>query len=111
MHDTIDSFFKLILEYAVTGVEIVGAIIILFYTIRALVCLLQKRHDCSRSMLTTGITTGLTFLLASEVLETIIAPNWSALGMTCAILLIRAGMTLLVHWENKLEHKDTDTEK
>ena len=24
--------------------------------------------------------------------------------MVCAILLMRAGMTLLVHWENKMEH-------
>ncbi len=111
MHETIDTFFKLILEYAVTGVEIVGAIIILFYTVRALICLLRKQHDCSRKMLTTGITTGLTFLLASEVLETIIAPNWSALGMTCSILLIRAGMTLLVHWENKLEHHTNEMKK
>jgi hypothetical protein len=23
--------------------------------------------------------------------------------MTCAILLMRAGMTLLIHWENKME--------
>ena len=103
MHATIDATFEHILDYAITAVEIIGALIILFYVIRALIALLQKHHGLCRNHLTTGISTGLNFLLASEVLNTIIAPDWSAIGMTCAIRLMRAGMTLLVHWENSLE--------
>ena len=103
MHAKVNSTFELILDYAITAVEIVGALIILFYVFRALIALLQKQHDQCRNHLTTGISTGLNFLLSSEVLNTIIAPDWSAIGMTCAILLMRAGMTLLVHWENKME--------
>lgn len=105
MFDLVEDVFEKGLHYCITGVEIVGAIIILFYTIRALICLLQKNHEGSRDHLTTGISTGLSFLLASEVLNTIIAPDWDAIGKTCAILLMRAGMTLLVHWENKMEHQ------
>ena len=104
MHAVINDTFELILDYIITGVEMIGALIILFYVIRALFALLKRQHDNSRDLLTTGISTGLSFLLASEVLNTIIAPDWSAIGMTCAILLMRAGMTLLVHWENKMEH-------
>ncbi len=104
MHAKIVATFEHILDYAITAVEIVGALIILFYVIRALIALLQKNRSQCRDRLTTGISTGLSFLLASEVLKTIIAPDWSAIGMTCAILLMRAGMTLLVHWENKIEH-------
>ena len=103
MHAVINSTFEHILDYVITGVEMVGAVIILFYTVRALISLLQKKHNACRDHLTTGIATGLSFLLASEVLNTIVAPDWSAIGMTCAILLMRAGMTLLVHWENKME--------
>ena len=111
MHATIDATFEHILGYAITGVEIVGALIILFYTFRALFGLLQRRHDKCRNDLTTGISTGLNFLLASEVLNTIIAPDWRAIGMTCAILMMRAGMSLLVHWENRLEGRTSDSEK
>jgi uncharacterized membrane protein len=110
MHDKIDASFEMILKYVITGVEIIGALIIVFYTIRALISLLQKKHLACRDNLTMGITTGLNFLLTSEVLNTIIAPDWSAIGMTCAILLMRAGMTLLIHWENKME-KLSDHEK
>lgn len=106
MLETIDTVFERILNYAITGVEIVGALIILFYTVRALFCLLRKKHGVCRDFLTTGITTGLSFLLASEVLKTIIAPDWSEIGMTCAVLLMRAGMTLLVHWEDKVHNAD-----
>ena len=106
MHETIDTHFEIILKYIITVVEIIGALIIVYYTIRALLRLLKKDHMGCRDALTTGISTGLNFLLTCEVLNTIIAPDWSAIGMTCAILLMRAGMTLLIHWENKMEHEN-----
>ena len=106
MLETIETFFEQILHWAIIAVEIIGAVIILFYTVRALISLLQKKHcECS-DRLTKGISTGLSFLLVSEVLNTIIARSWEQIGMVCAILLMRAGMTLLVHWENKMEHHD-----
>lgn len=111
MHAKIDATFELVLHYIITGVEIVGALIIVFYTVRALISLLQSKHLACRDNLTTGISTGLNFLLTSEVLNTIIAPDWSAIGMTCAILLMRAGMTLLIHWENKMENPHIPGEK
>ncbi|MER1994753.1 MAG: DUF1622 domain-containing protein [Eubacteriales bacterium] len=104
MYQTIHSFIGNILDYAIVAIELVGAVIILFYTVRALISLLRTQHECCRACLTTGITTGLNFLLASEVLKTIGEAEWSDIGMVCAILLMRAGMTLLVHWENKMEH-------
>ena len=103
MYETIHGFIENILDYAIVAIEVIGALIILFYTVRALICLLQKKHEQCRGFLTTGITTGLNFLLASEVLKTI--------GMVCAILLMRAGMTLLVHWESKMEHPAAEPKK
>lgn len=111
MQQTIHGFIENILDYAIVGIEVIGAIIILFYTVRALICLLQKQHNQCRGFLTTGITTGLNFLLASEVLKTIGEAGWSDIGMVCAILLMRAGMTLLVHWEAKMEHHASEQQK
>jgi len=42
-------------------------------------------------------------LLGSEVLKTIVAPGWTDIGMTCAIILMRAGVTVLLKWENKTD--------
>ena len=52
-----------------------------------------------------GIATALSFLLGSEVLKTIIAPDWMDLGMTAAILAMRAAMSVLIHWETHHEPK------
>ena len=111
MHETIHGFIEGILDYAIVAIEVIGAIIILYYTVRALVCLLQKQHGQCRGFLTTGITTGLNFLLASEVLKTIGKAGWSDIGMVCAILLMRAGMTLLVHWEAKMESHASESQQ
>ena len=111
MYETIHDFIGNILLYAIVAIEVIGALIILYYTVRALISLLQKRHEDCRAFLTTGITTGLNFLLASEVLKTIGEAGWSDIGMVCAILLMRAGMTLLVHWENKIEHLPEKADK
>ncbi|MBQ6515422.1 MAG: DUF1622 domain-containing protein [Clostridia bacterium] len=111
MYETIHSFIENILDYAIVAIEVIGALIILFYTVRALISLLQKQHHQYRGFLTTGITTGLNFLLASEVLKTIGEASWSDIGMVCAILLMRAGMTLLVHWESKMEHPAAEPKK
>lgn len=103
LHETVEQVFERILKYGITAVEVIGAVIVFIYTFRALYKLLRGDHPGCHSLLTEGISTGLSFLLGSEVLNTIIAPDWSAVGMTCAILMMRAGMTLLVHWENKME--------
>ena len=103
MQENLETIFNKVLSYGITFVEIIGALIVFYYTFKALYFLLRHDHPRSHTLLTEGISTGLSFLLGSEVLKTIIAPDWSAIGMTCAILLMRAGMTLLVHWENNME--------
>ena len=108
MHETIEQGFEHVLHYGITAVEILGAVIVFYYTFSALIYLLRGDHDRCHTKLTEGISTGLSFLLGSEVLKTIIAPDWSAVGLTCAILLMRAGMTLLVHWENKMANKNSN---
>ena len=82
--------------------EAVGAVIIFVSAIRALMCAVKQRGK-SRIVFSEGIATALNFLLGSEVLKTIIAPDWRDIGMTCAIIVMRAAMALLLHWENKHE--------
>ena len=91
--------------------EAIGAVIIFISALRTLLGMLQKKHD-SKIQLAEGIATALSFLLGSEALKTIIAPDWKDIGMTCAILLMRAAMSLLIHWETKamlkIEQEETE---
>ena len=102
MYEAVEHLFRAVVRYGILILEIVGACIILFYAIRSLICLLRRQPGC-RLVLAEGIATALSFLLGSEALKTIIAPDWRDIGMTCAILLMRAGMSVLIHWETKGE--------
>ena len=102
MFEAIERVFLEVTRYGILAVEALGVLIILSAAMRALLSLLRDRR-ASLHILTEGITTALSFLLASEVLKTITAPDWRDIGMTCAILMMRAGMTLLIHWESKHE--------
>ena len=98
MYQTIESVFEIVVVYGILILEIIGAIIILLAGVKALTALLGKTGNC-KLIMGEGIATALSFLLGGEALKTIIAPDWSEIGMTCAILLMRAAMSLLIHWE------------
>lgn len=111
MYHTIEGLFKIVVQYGILILEAIGAFIILISAIRTLVGLLKKEPG-SKIALAEGIATALSFLLGSEALKTIIAPDWKDIGMTCAILLMRAAMSLLIHWETramlKIEQEETE---
>ena len=100
MYETLETFFQTVVRYGVLVLEAVGAVIIFVSAVKALISAL-KEHGKSKIVFAEGIATALNFLLGSEVLKTIIAPDWRDIGMTCAIIVMRAAMALLVHWENK----------
>lgn len=94
----IQSVFSVVVECGIMALEIIGVAIILVSGARALKVLLKKEGDC-KMVMAEGIVTALSFLLGGEALKTIIAPDWKDIGMTCAVLLMRAAMSFLIHWE------------
>ena len=105
MHSALGTYFMTIVDDSIFVLEGIGVVILLVYAVRALVALFKNIHQCKR-LLTEGITTALSFLLVGEVLKTIIAPDWKDIGMTCAILLMRAAVTVLLHWEHQQEEPE-----
>ena len=103
MYETLECIFSTAVQYGILAFEAVGVVILLIAAVRALICLFKDKHK-SKHILYDGISTALTFLLGSEILKTIVTPDWKDVGMTCAVLLMRAAMTLLIHWENKHEN-------
>lgn len=104
MNMALTDYFLDIVNGSIFVVEAVGVVILLIYTVRALVAIFKSIHNCKR-LLSEGITTSLSFLLVGEVLKTIVAPDWKDIGMTCAILLMRAAVTVLLHWERQHEEE------
>jgi len=105
MYATLEHHFIKIVYYIIMLLEMVGVVIVVAYAFRALVAVFASTHKC-KHLLSEGITTALSFLLGGEVLKTIVAPDWKDIGMTCAILLMRAAVTVLLHWESKHENPE-----
>ena len=110
MLETAEHVLDLIIHYSVLILEFIGAVLILYRCARAVINLIQGKAKLCHKSLTEGITTGLSFLLASEVLKTIVDRDWTSIGMTCAILLMRAAISILVHWESKAEASAEENE-
>lgn len=102
MYSLMEGRFMHIVHYGILSLEAVGVVILLVYAVKALIAVFKSTHK-SKRLLAEGITTALSFLLGGEVLKTIAAPDWKDIGMTCAILLMRAAVTVLLHWEHKHE--------
>ena len=102
MYEALEHVFHIVVQYGILLFESIGVVILLVSAVKALVRLIRSQNQ-SKIELAEGITTALSFLLGSEVLKTIVAPDWTDIGMTCAVLLMRAGMAVLIHWENKHE--------
>ena len=105
MYETLEEVFHLVVNYGILVLEIIGAIIIMISAVKALIGLLRKSSN-SKMQLADGIATALGFLLGGEALKTIIAPDWQSIGTTCAILVMRAAMSILIHWEVSNEKKE-----
>ena len=103
MLEILENVFMIAVRYGILLFETLGVIILLIKAVKALYFLFTNGGKKSRLELAEGISLALSFLLGSEVLKTVVAPDWSDIGMTCAVLLMRAGMAVLIHWERKHE--------
>ena len=54
---------------------------------------------------------GLEFLIAVDVLETLLNPDWKELGILAALVLLRTVMGFSLHWEMKEIEEDREKEQ
>ena len=98
--------------------ELIGAGIIIFGAIVCLVKYIQsltkQKQIPVKTMLANQLALGLEFMLAGEILKTVMTThrNLSEIAMLAAIVILRASLSLLIHWELKNEEKrDEVTDK
>lgn len=104
------NIFDAIVEYGILFIELIGISILLCTVVRGLADLLSHK-DRTRLELARGFALSLEFKIGSELLRTVIVREWSELMMLGAIVLLRAALTLLIHWEIKIEKNSEDKTK
>lgn len=94
-------------------IELIGVGIIVVTVIQGLYTLLFKyrlnfKVNAASPLINNGLATALEVLLCAEVLKTLVARNISQLIEVGLLIVIRIGITVLVHWE--LAHANKQVE-
>ena len=63
-----------------------------------------RRNPMIRLNLANGLALGLEFKLGSEILRTVVVRELNELLIVGGIIILRAALTFLIHWEIKEEH-------
>lgn len=101
-----------ILPYFVYTLEILGVFIIFWTSLKAFWEYIQntfmKKHLKIQTHLAKGLATGLEFKLGAEILKTVLVQDLDELLVLSAVFILRALMSILIHFELKHTDKDDD---
>jgi len=104
MYLLLEEGLKILVEYSILAFEYIGVIIILVTGIHG-VFNYMNRKPFVRLHLAKGLATGLEFKLGSEILRTVIVRGMSEMIIVAGIIILRAALTFLIHWEIKNEEE------
>ena len=102
MLNVIHVYFTEFVELCVLLLEFIGVAVLMFSALKSVWRLFRKDPHV-RLRLAEGIALALEFKLGSEVLRTVVVRERSELFILGAIILMRAALTFLIHWEIKNE--------
>ena len=85
-------------------IELAGIMVLMITAVQGIIGYFKKDPHI-RLKLAQGIALALEFKLGGEVLRTVIVREWTELLTLGAIIVLRAALTLLIHWEISVEEK------
>lgn len=97
-------------EISASILEFIGIIIIIIGSFRALVRLfghiIKKSQFSVVSELGKALSLALEFKMGAEIIKTVLIHNLEELAILGIVILIRALLSFIIHWEIHLEEKD-----
>ncbi len=96
-------FIELILPYLISVFEIIGIFVVCWSGAKGFWQYFQntfmKKHFDLQVNLAKGLALGLEFKMAAEILRTVLIQSMDELYMLGAVILLRALLSLLIHYE------------
>ena len=109
--ETFENFMEELLNLLVSNAihlfELVGVIVLIVAGIRGVINYI-KHDPMVRLNLAKGMALCLEFKLGSEILRTVIVRDLSEIAIVGAIILLRAALTFLLHWELETEEAEAE---
>ena len=84
--------------------EYIGVVVITFAGIQGFINYIRRKPE-TRLILAKGLAMGLEFKLGSEILRTVIVRSLNEIYIVAGIIVLRAVLTFLIHWEIKHEEE------
>jgi len=104
-----EALLHFIAEITVYTLELVGILIIIVGSVKAIVHLFSKlRHTHKTNIiidLGKTLALALEFKMGAEIVNTVIVRDLAELGTLAIVIALRAILSLLIHWEIKNERK------
>ena len=117
MHTFLASYgeiLHLIAEFVILTVEIIGIFIVVFGSGKALYHYVRKLFDKSATSTNLVISLGrnlalaLEFMMGAEILKTVILGEIMDLLALGIVVVLRAALAILIHWEITTEEKEEE---
>jgi uncharacterized membrane protein len=103
------SFLYFAAEISANLLELIGIVIIIVGSCRALIklikCLLERKSLHVVIDLGKALSLALEFKMGAEIIKTVIIHNLEELAMLGIVILIRALLAFIIHWEIRMEEK------
>ena len=107
---TYSSLLHFIAEFTVHSLELVGILIIIIGSVKAISITLSrlKAKKGANAILDLGrsLTLALEFKMGAEIVNTVIVRDLKELVILAIVIALRAVLALLIHWEIKNERKE-----
>ena len=87
--------------------EFIGVAVILSSGIMGIIKWIRHSGD-TKIYLARGLALGLEFKMGSEILRTVVVRQWSEIAIVGGIIVLRAALSFLIHWEIKEEKKEVE---
>ncbi|MBO5649297.1 MAG: DUF1622 domain-containing protein [Clostridia bacterium] len=103
-------FLYILAEIAASTLELIGILIIIIGSARALVrlvrCLIRKQPFRVVVDLGKALSLALEFKMGAEIIKTVIIHNLEELAILGVVIIIRALLAFIIHWEIRTEEKE-----
>lgn len=103
--EILEIFLHSLINLAILLFEYTGVLIIAFAGIQGIVNYVRGNPE-TRLILAKGLAMGLEFKLGGEILRTVIVNSLAEIGIVAGIIVLRATLTVLIHWEIKNEQNE-----
>lgn len=101
-------FLETLASYAMYSFEFIGILVLIIAGIKGVKDYITKNPKV-RLILAEGMALSLEFKLGSEIIRTVIVREMSELYFIAGLIILRASLTFLIHWE--IDHEERKQEK